>query len=219
LLAYELSLLADLALMIPLTCAVAVSVGRVDRRLVGRWLTALAVCAVLVGISKISWALLHYRIGNLPFRMISGHMLLACALWPLVLGMMGASLAGPAGGRRVGLAPGMAAVSAAGSSGALSVAAGISGWAWAGRIAGYGMCVVIAVARLRGAHTLLEVLAGALLGVGIDIYFWSRLVVVQPMFRSRFTFTLIVLAVFILCYGRMTPDVDWINYWAWRIRR
>lgn len=205
--------------MIPLTCVVAVSLGRLDRRLTGRWLTALAACAVLVGVSKISWALLHYRIGNLPFRMISGHMLLACALWPLVLGLIGVSLGRPGIRRSGGFTPSMAGHGAAGSGAVVSVRAGVGVLAWAGRLAGYGMSVVIGMARLRGAHSLLEVLAGAILGVGIDLYFWPRLLAVPPMFRSRLTFPLIVLAVFVLCYGRMMPDVDWINYWAWRVRR
>jgi hypothetical protein len=82
-----LSNLGDAALTLPLAiaCAAWLTTSLAGWRSATSWLTLLAAGASMVGVTKILYAGCGIQIRAIDFRVISGHTMLASAVWPMAL--------------------------------------------------------------------------------------------------------------------------------------
>lgn len=82
-----LSNLGDAALTLPLAmaCAAWLTTSLTGWRSATSWLTLLAAGAFMVGVTKILYAGCGIQIRAIDFRVISGHTMLASAVWPMAL--------------------------------------------------------------------------------------------------------------------------------------
>lgn len=82
-----LSNLGDAALTLPLAmaCAAWLTTSLTGWRSATSWLTLLAAGALMVGVTKILYAGCGIQIRAIDFRVISGHTMLASAVWPMAL--------------------------------------------------------------------------------------------------------------------------------------
>lgn len=82
-----LSDLGDAALTLPLAmaCAAWLTTSLTGWRSATSWLTLLAAGAFMVGVTKILYAGCGIQIRAIDFRVISGHTMLASAVWPMAL--------------------------------------------------------------------------------------------------------------------------------------
>jgi hypothetical protein len=82
-----LSNLGDAALTLPLAiaCAAWLTTSLAGWRSSTSWLTLLAAGASMVGVTKILYAGCGIQIRAIDFRVISGHTMLASAVWPMAL--------------------------------------------------------------------------------------------------------------------------------------
>lgn len=80
--------LGDAALTLPVAISVALWVGVSSRRLALRWLLFLAFGMVLVGTTKVLYAGCGIEIDAIGFRVISGHTMLASAIWTVVMALL-----------------------------------------------------------------------------------------------------------------------------------
>lgn len=83
--------LGDAALLLPLALACAMWLHAADRRESLRWLAVLAVGMTLVGASKILYAGCGVEIPSVQFRVISGHTMLAAAVWTVAIALVAGS--------------------------------------------------------------------------------------------------------------------------------
>ncbi|MGI4814907.1 MAG: phosphatase PAP2 family protein [Janthinobacterium lividum] len=78
----------DAGLTVPLAAALAGWLAIADRYLAVRWLLMLAVGAAIVGVTKILYAGCGIEIEAIGFRVVSGHSMLASAVWPGVFAVL-----------------------------------------------------------------------------------------------------------------------------------
>ena len=98
--------LGDAALTVPVAFACALWLSATDRREAFRWLFVLAAGLALVGLTKVLYAGCGIEIRSLEFRVISGHTMLASAVWGVALGLLTGSVR--AGWYRLGATFGLA---------------------------------------------------------------------------------------------------------------
>ncbi|MDE1180431.1 phosphatase PAP2 family protein [Paraburkholderia sp.] len=146
-----LSNLGDAALTMPLavTCAVWLAMSLLGWRSATSWLMLLAAGALMVGVTKILYAGCGVQIRAIDFRVISGHTMLASAVWPMAL-----MLCLPANANRqprVALAMGLALAAVIGTArvfdDAHTVSEVIAGW-------GVGSLVTLFYVRWKNAPVL-----------------------------------------------------------------
>jgi membrane-associated phospholipid phosphatase len=107
-----ISNLGDAGLLIPLALACAIWLRVTGKHLALRWLLSLAIGMALVGASKILYAGCGIEISAIQFRMISGHTMLAAAVWPVSLALVAAGV--NAGWHRAGMIGGLLLAAAIG---------------------------------------------------------------------------------------------------------
>lgn len=179
LLSNRVSALADVALIVPLGIVLLTWLLCSEWRLALRWGGALLLGSLLVGASKLAWAIWLWNMPLIDFRVISGHAMLAAAVWPVLMSAVAASL--------------------------------FPGHWRSGRLAGWIICLLVAFARLFGAHTPVEVIVGLLLGFLIENDFARRVKQDSPRMRARwFVLALIVLVVYVQ-YGAFTNTNIWFD--------
>jgi hypothetical protein len=83
-----LSNLGDAGLLVPLALACALWLRAIDRQLALRWLLSLSIGMALVGASKILYAGCGVEISSVQFRVISGHTMLAAAVWTVAFALL-----------------------------------------------------------------------------------------------------------------------------------
>ncbi|SAK99510.1 PA-phosphatase like phosphoesterase [Caballeronia arationis] len=85
-----ISNLGDAGLLLPLALACAIWLRVTGKHLALRWLVYLAAGMALVGASKILYAGCGIQIEAVQFRVISGHTMLAAAVWPVSFALLAA---------------------------------------------------------------------------------------------------------------------------------
>lgn len=80
--------LGDAALTLPIALGVALWVGASNWRMAVRWLLLLGAGMVLVGATKILYAGCGIEVDAIQFRVISGHTMLASAIWPVGIALL-----------------------------------------------------------------------------------------------------------------------------------
>jgi len=98
--------LGDAALTVPVAFACALWLSATDRREAFRWLFVLVAGLALVGLTKVLYAGCGIQIRSIEFRVISGHTMLASAVWSVALGLLTGSVR--AGWYRLGATFGLA---------------------------------------------------------------------------------------------------------------
>lgn len=79
----------DAAMTLPLALCCAVWIATSRRRLAWIWCLSFACGMAAVGITKILYAGCGIQIRSIDFRVISGHTMLATAIWTLILALLG----------------------------------------------------------------------------------------------------------------------------------
>jgi membrane-associated phospholipid phosphatase len=98
--------LGDAAVTVPVAFACALWLSAADKREAFRWLCVLAAGLALVGLTKVLYAGCGIQIRSVEFRVISGHTMLASAVWGVALGLLTGSVR--AGWYRLGATVGLA---------------------------------------------------------------------------------------------------------------
>ena len=122
--------------LVPLALACAIWLRVTGKHLALRWLLSLAIGMALVGASKILYAGCGVEISAIQFRMISGHTMLAAAVWPVLLALVAAGV--NAGWHRAGTIGGLllaAAIGVVGSSRMRTRRPKVAGWPLGGAVA------------------------------------------------------------------------------------
>lgn len=83
-----ISNLGDAALTLPVALACAVWLAVTDRRLAVRWVVCLAAGMALVGLTKILYAGCGIEFQQFDFRVVSGHTMLATAVWTVTFSLL-----------------------------------------------------------------------------------------------------------------------------------
>jgi membrane-associated phospholipid phosphatase len=191
---YHWSLISDLgdaALTLPLAIAMAVWFYTARARLGLSWLLCLAAGALLVGLTKILYAGCGIQIRAIDFRVISGHTMLASAVWTTVGASLGRAISRRGGWR-----------------GALATAFGLA------------LAAAIGLARVEdGAHSSTEVIVGWVLGVAVAATFLRVLQRAAQLPRRPFVAGCFFLLVSALAYGHHAPFQAMIEeYSPWLCR-
>ncbi len=161
----------------------------IDRHLALRWLLSLSIGMALVGASKILYAGCGIEISSVRFRVISGHTMLAAAVWTVAFALL--ALSANARWHRAGR-------------GARPHARG------AGRPD---------AESAEDAHTPIEVLAGWPLGGGVAVLFLNRFTREPRRMPQAILAGLGLLAVSSIAYGHHAPFQRMIvHYSPWLCR-
>jgi membrane-associated phospholipid phosphatase len=107
-----LSNLGDAGLLLPLALACAVWLRVTGKHLALRWLLSLAAGMVLVGVTKFLYAGCGLEFESVQFRVISGHTMLAAAVWTVSLALLASGAR--AGWHRLGAVCGLVLAAAIG---------------------------------------------------------------------------------------------------------
>ncbi|RQV08995.1 phosphatase PAP2 family protein [Burkholderia cenocepacia] len=172
--------LGDAAMTLPLAlvCIGWLACSAAGRRHAASWALMLAAGMALVGVTKMLYAGCGIEIRAIDFRVISGHTMLASAVWPMTCGL---ALSGGTPSR-------------ANTSLALGLGLGLA------------LGALIGVARVfDDAHTPAEVVAGWLVGSAVALAFVWRHGVPRVDARYRVLAAGSLLAVSAIAYGRHAP--------------
>ncbi|AZQ53844.1 phosphatase PAP2 family protein [Burkholderia cenocepacia] len=185
--------LGDAAMTLPLAlvCIGWLTCSATGRRDAAAWASMLAAGMALVGATKMLYAGCGIQIRAIDFRVISGHTMLASAVWPMtcVLALSGR-------------APWRANTS-------LSLGLGLGLWL------GLALGALIGVARVfDDAHTPAEVAAGWLVGSAVALAFVRRHGAPRVDARYRALVAGSLLAVSAVAYGRHAPIQAAIDNYA-----
>jgi membrane-associated phospholipid phosphatase len=174
----ELTYLGDVALTVPvaLTCAIWLALSD-QRRLAFLWATCLASVMMLVGITKILFAVWQVEIEPIGFRMISGHAMLSTAVWTVAATLL---CWGRAYGRILGAIAGLFVGAATGAAHVLdhshTVIEAVIGWLVGAAVA------ASFVRRCRGAGlTPVQPIAAAIALVLISSFAYGRTTPLETM--------------------------------------
>ena len=154
-----ISNLGDAALTLPVALACAVWLALTDRRLAIRWIVCLAGGMALVGVSTILYAGCGIEFEQLDFRVISGHTMLATAVWTVAFSLLWSNgprlrWIAPTAGLFAGATMGMVRV----FENAHTVSEAISGWM-------VGALVAMLFLRARGEQ--LKLTSPVIAGIGL----------------------------------------------------
>ncbi|HEY1999755.1 phosphatase PAP2 family protein [Paraburkholderia sp.] len=181
--------LGDAALTLPLAivCCAWLSVSLSGWRAALVWLTPLAAGMLMVGVTKILYAGCGVQFPSIGFRVISGHTMLASAVWPMafLIALRSGSDSAASSGTRIAL------------------------------MIGLGLAALIGTARVFDkAHTLSEVIAGWTLGMVVTLLFvsWKETPLLSSRLRPYAIASLV--AVSAAAYGHHAPIQDAIDNYS-----
>jgi membrane-associated phospholipid phosphatase len=177
---------AAFTLPIALTCAAWLAMSH--WRLALRWALTLAAGMSLVGATKILYAGWHVGIASIDFRVISGHTMLATAVWTVVFALLTRrwpylERAGILGGLMVGAATGLARV----HDHSHSVSEVISGWVVGAVVAAWFLhaCARADIKPLRPVGAAFGLMLVSMLAYGHRAPFQYLIDVHTPVLRAR----------------------------------
>lgn len=181
--------LGDAALTLPLAvvCCAWLAVSLSGWRAVVMWLTPLAAGMLMVGVTKFLYAGCGVQFPAIGFRVISGHTMLASAVWPMAF--------------LLALRSGAASEASIGTRAAL--------------VSGFGLAALIGTARVFDkAHTLSEVIAGWTLGMAVTFLFlcWKETPLLSARLRPYAIVSLV--AVSAAAYGHHAPIQEAIDSYS-----
>ncbi|SDV48613.1 hypothetical protein [Chitinasiproducens palmae] len=78
----------------------------------------------------------------------------------------------------------------------------------------YAACGLLSISRLAGAHTLIEVVIGACIGIAIDLRWRPRLITLATRLRAPLLVIALMIAVTFVQFGSNVWTPRWFNWLA-----